>query len=628
MTQRVSTWLHATILGLLFLPAAGVWAQSMPSPKERIDHDIKYLASDELEGREPGTPGIEKAAQYIIDEFKQYGVSSGVPDGSYRQPFEIQEPPRLDPERTTLNFVLNGAEEQKVSLELGKGFQALQVGGEGKIDDVEVVFVGYGIDAEDENYQEYNDVDVDGKVVVLLRMEPQQKDEESVFKGTRNSKYAYVSAKLKSAVSNGAAGIIMVNDSHTVEDNQEDTLPDPGMFGGRSRRAVPFMFAKREAIEQLLEQSPLVLPNGDKLTKLSDVEAAIDDKLEPLSQPIVGWKVRSNIAMTDAAVSTDNIIGVIEGEGPNADETIVIGAHYDHLGYGRYGSNAPGRREIHNGCDDNATGTAGVIELARRFAQSEKKPARRLVFIAFSGEERGLLGSEYYANSPTYPLENTVAMINYDMIGMLRNDKLTLFGTGTADVFDKLIEDVNKELEEPLSLDKRPSPFAGSDHLAFSNRKIPVLFLHTGLTDFYHTPEDDYELMNIDGAVRVIDYTENLINHLANVPAKDLEFQDATQTRKRPAYLGVRFDYEGDHDGLMVLRVAGDSSAEEAGLQKDDLVIALNGEKLTTANEVRDFLTENRPGDTVTVTFVRDGEEKEVEIELTRGRRRRSKDKE
>ena len=596
-------------------------AQTGPTQDQRLDQDIKYLASDELEGREPGTKGIELAAKYIIDSWKEFGVKPGGDDGTYRQNFDVAMGLIADRKVTKLSF--GGAET--IEAEMFTHYQPVMLGGDGEFKDAELVFVGYAINSEENNYNDFKDIDVEGKVVVAVRMEPQQKKADSVFDGVRNSTNASISRKLELAKDAGAVGFILVNDDVRVTEAQADELAQPSQFGTPENN-IPFFHVKREVIDGMLAKANLQTPTGDKMADLASIESYIDENLEPMSQTIEGWNVSASVEFSNSSVVTSNVVGVVEGEGPNADETIVIGGHYDHLGYGGYGSNAPGRREVHNGADDNATGTAGILELARRFANADEKPGRRLVFIAFSGEERGLLGSAYYVNEPLFPLDKTVAMINYDMIGRLRDDKLTIFGTGSGDTFDAIVEAAN-DPQEPLSLDKRPSPFAGSDHMAFVRRDIPVMFLHTGLTNIYHTPEDDYSTLNIPGAVRVVNYTERLIRELADAETAP-SFQQATNNRRRrvtPAYLGVRLDYEADERGPRIEEVPEGSPAGEAGLQAGDIIVSLNGEEIGDNDEMTAFLIENRPGDEVEVAYVRDNDEATLTFELgTTPRRRRA----
>ena len=316
-------------------------------------------------------------------------------------------------------------------------------------------------------------------------------------------------------------------------------------------------------------------------------------------------------------VTTNNVVGVIEGEGPNKDETIVVGGHYDHLGYGFYGSLAPTRRgEIHNGADDNATGTIAVVELARRFAAAKTKPKRRLVFIAFSGEERGLLGSYYYCrNQPLFPLEKTVAMINYDMIGQMRNNNLTIFGGTSGEGLPDVLREVGKDSK--LNLNLVPGGFAGSDHLPFNAKKIPNMFLHTGTgSGLYHTPDDDFETINVEGMADVIDYSEDLIGQLAGLEKK-LEYKSATRVNRRAVgYLGVQADQDSEVEGAYVAKVMDESPAKKAGFKIGDVIKKVDGRDVTDASSFIRSMSRKRPGQKVKFTIEREKKETLIEVAL------------
>ena len=352
---------------------------------KQVTFDIKYLSSDEMAGRRPGTPGIKLAEDYIIAEYEKAGLKA-LENGTYLQEFEVGKSRTVNQEKTSLVF--KGPND--VQLELKEGEDYRQLTGRQDFDlSSDLVFVGYGISADEHNYLEYEGVDVENKIVVLIRREPQADDPDSVFNGDNTSRHSYARSKITAAHRAGAAAILMVNDGLAATDEERDSLITSDQFGASS---LPFAQVKRRVLNEILEQSPLISPKGMKLKNLQEVEDLIDSNLEPLSQAISGWTASFKAAFDEQAIRTSNIIGIVEGEGPNADETIVIGAHYDHLGDGAYGSRAAGRREIHNGADDNATGTAAVIELARRFNSREKKPGRRLVFVCFTAEEMGLLG--------------------------------------------------------------------------------------------------------------------------------------------------------------------------------------------------------------------------------------------
>lgn len=571
----------------------------------RVTRDIEYLASDELGGRQPGTPEMKLSEDHIIQAYKDAGLKDPTGTGKYLQTFEVGRQKRLVEDACSLT--LTAPDGSEIALKLGE--QYAQTLGRDKFDITsDLVFVGYGISAEeDHNFDEYADVDVDGKIIVMLRREPQQKMEESVFDGTRLTRWSYVSSKMRSARQAGAAGVILVNDGVTVEE-EGDELVRSDQFGKDNR--LPFMQVKRAELDAVLSKTPIVTASGEKLSTLSEVEATLDKELEPLSQTMKGWKVAAKADFKIGGIETSNIIGIIEGEGPHADETIVVGAHYDHLGNGSYGSRAQGdqRGKIHNGADDNATGTAAVMELARRFAARDKKPGRRIVFICFTAEEMGLLGAYHYVNNPTFPLENTVAMINFDMIGWLRDDQVTLFGWNSSKQFDKMFEDANSDFD--LKLQKPESGFAGSDHLPFNQKKIPNTFIHTGLTSTYHTPDDDFETIDCEGAVKVIDFTEAFMDELVNADERP------KYTFTGPFRLGVNVGSNEDEQ-MVVTSVAEDSIAEVAGLQEEDIILLWGEDELRNRRDLRRVIRRDK-GNTVTLKLIRDGKETSIDLKLVR----------
>lgn len=576
----------------------------------RVTADIKYLASDELGGRLPGTPEMDKCVEYIVSEFKRVGIKPGMPDGSYLQTLDVSEnlgsSRTLNREGCSLTLVAPGGDE--VQLGLDDQFKP-QICRENIALDTGLVFVGYGIRSTEHNYDEYRDLDVKGKVVVMIRVEPQQTRGDSVFNGAENSIHAMMQTKVAAARRAGAAGILMVNDSVSAPDAQRDELAAYDLFG-RVTSQIPFAHIKRSAFEALLAKHPLLHPDGTKLETLAQVEKIIDDSLSPISQEMKDCRVKFSANFDQKQVLTSNIIGVIEGEGPHADETIVIGGHYDHLGLGAFGSRTPDRKEVHNGADDNATGTAGVMELARRFAKSDKKPARRLVFICFTAEEMGLIGAQHYVQNPVYPLEKTVAMINYDMIGWLRENKLTCYSWFTGDSFGAALDRVNEK--HKLELVKPEQGFAGSDHLPFMQRGVPVMFLHTGITDTYHTPEDDFETINCEGALKVIEFTEDLLWDLASLPERPKFSNTAGGGAPRIRLGALITELEGK---VSVDSVTENSLAAKIGLQPADVILELAGETINSRRQINRLLAANA-NKTIKIKVERAGKPVEVEFKV------------
>lgn len=587
---------------------------------KRIGEVVKYLSSDELEGRGVETEGIEKAAKLILDEYQELGLKPGMPDGGFRQAFDIVTGPVRVSDATKL--VINSGDETR-ELEVRKEYQPLQRGGSGS-SSAELVFVGYGISSAEDKYDDYADIDVAGRILVMIRREPQQGKVDGAFQGTETSRHSYIATKVELAMKNKAAAILMVNDPHSVSDPSRDELTSPGGFDTASA-GIPFAHVKQSVINDLLKTSPVVVGNGDaakKLSTLADIAAHIDETMTPVSQAMTGITAEIVTEFKSEAVTAYNLIGVIEGEGDLADETIVIGGHYDHIGLGGYGSRARERKgEVHNGADDNATGTAAVLEMARRVAAGPK-PKRTVVFICFSGEERGLLGSKHYVREPVFPLQNTVAMLNFDMIGTLRNNNVEVNGIGTAAEFAKIVDEVDEE--SPLTTKRIDSPFAGSDHLPFYQNGIPVMFCFTGITPRYHTPDDDFETINVEGVVSVIDFTEGMMRRIDALPARPT-FQGRASRRQRPSrvpYLGVvpNMGIDQEEEGIPLQDVRRDGPAAAAGLKTGDHLLAAGDKSLNDFGDLVSFLRGAKAGDKV-VFSVKRGEDV-IKVEATLGKPR------
>ncbi len=592
-----------SLFGLLFAVSCihqALAADSRAEVLERVGSDIKYLASDELQGRGVETKGIELAAQHILAEYEKFGLKPGMPDGTFRQAFDITVGDLKINDATKVVFTDASGNQQ--SLKVGTDFQPLRRGKNGSCSG-DLVFIGYGISSEENAYDDYAGIDVEGKVLVMLRREPQQADVNGAFKGTETTSHSYIDTKLSLAVKSKAAGVVFVNDTQSVLTAAQDDLSDPSSFG-TTGAGIPFVHVKQAVVNRLLASSPLTVKTteGEEkiLDSLLDVCQYIDGSLKPVSQAMAGYKAEVNTDFSASTVSAANLIGVIEGEGELADETIVIGGHYDHLGFGGYGSRAKDRTgEIHNGADDNATGTAAVMEMVRRVA-SGPKPKRRIVFICFSGEERGLLGSKYYVENPVFPLEKTVAMLNYDMIGTLRNNKIEVNGVGTAAEFTKIVAAADQA--SPLDITVIEHPFAGSDHLPFFQKDIPVMFCFTGVTPRYHTPDDDFETINVDGVVSVIDFTESLLKGIDALPTAP-EFKTVNRgSRRRPTqvpFLGVapNLGTDADEPGIPLQTIRPNSPAEKAGLQVGDVIIKVDGKDVDGFSDLVGLLEGKKAGD-------------------------------
>ncbi|MDG1898043.1 MAG: M20/M25/M40 family metallo-hydrolase [Fuerstiella sp.] len=583
---------------------------------ERVGEDIRYLASDELEGRGVQTEGIHLAADRIIADYKRAGLKPGMPDGSYRQPFEVQIDKAVISNDTSV--ALKSPSDTTIRLKVGGQFQPLRRGTNGSAAG-QLVFVGYGITSTEDDFDEYKNIDVAGKVLVMIRREPHQARADGAFDGVTTTEHSYINRKLQLAKEHKAAGVIFVNDPHTVRSADQDELSDPTGFGTQGS-GIAFVHVRQSVINQILQQSPISAThdgNEQKLTTLLDVTDFIDTTLRPVSQPLAGWQAEVVTKFDTNSVTAHNLIGILEGEGDVANETIVVGAHYDHLGYGGYGSRAKDRKgEIHNGADDNATGTAAVLEIVRRMSAGPA-PRRRIVFICFSGEERGLLGSKYYVSSPIVPLEQTVAMLNYDMIGTLRNDRVEVNGVGTAIEFRPIVDAANESSALDVTIIEHP--FAGSDHLPFFQRQIPVMFCFTGVTSRYHTPDDDFDTINVEGVVSVIDYTEHLLRGIDSLGTAP-EFKNVSRRtrRRRTPFLGIapNLDTAEGETGVPIRSVRPDSPADMGGLQVGDVIVKIDKTETNDYGDLIQFLQGSQAGRRIRISIIRSDEQLELQATL------------
>lgn len=673
-----SRWAAVVAAALLFIPLTSraadsettAAAKSFSAAEQRLFEAVRYLASDELEGRGVDTAGIQKAADFVVKEFQAAGLKTDVVDGGPFQPFTMTVKSELgDKEKNQLKLVgpaaKDGEQATTLAFELGKTFNTLAIGGTHAVD-APVVFAGFGITAPEHEYDDFDGIDVEGKVVVVIRKEPQQDNPHSVFDGTKSSRHAFFTQKVSNAFQHGAAAVIMVNDggelqavkkadeaawqkavnqlvkvheefravetatddqrgsyrievaklakrisnlSETLERSPDRLLDFRGAGTESGHPKLPVFFTTRAAIGPMIQAA---------LGKsLDDVEREIDEDLNPRSTELTGWTAvgESNVVHQQAEVK--NVIGVLAGEGPLADETIVIGAHYDHIGMGGNNSLAPGTIAIHNGADDNASGTSALVEVARRLAAAETKPKRRLVFIAFTGEESGLLGSAHYIANPIFPLEKTVAMVNMDMVGRLNENKLIVYGTGTAEGFDKLIDDLNEKHE--FAITKDPGGFGPSDHASFYAKEIPVFHVFTGTHNDYHRPSDDVDKINVAGMSRVVDFVTDIVRDLDGQASRPkyvaVKPKMVARGGSRP-YLGSIPDFSQKVEGYALMGVAADSPAERAGMKSGDVIVKFGDSKIGGLEDIDGALRNFKAGDSVPVVVQRDGKPVTVNVVL------------
>ncbi|HEV8003886.1 MAG TPA: M28 family peptidase [Planctomycetaceae bacterium] len=675
-------WILLSASGFSLILAATVRlpADTRVESQSHLLKDIKYLASDELEGRGIGTDGLNKAADYIREQFKDAGLDVTRVKGGAFQFFKMTTKAILG-SPNSLKFI--GPDGKVIELKQDVDFVPASFGGGGKFSG-DVVFAGYGLD--DPNYKDFKDVDVKGKVVIVMRRNPRQEDDPDAAapapspngRGPRRrgaGRFGDLRSKLSNAIAAGAGAIIFVNDPFSVRKaakevesrvrraNNHVIEAAEALDAAETKAAAdkkPNSPAVAEALKDLREEvtklkkakAEIKKPENDVFMKfgyggtgndnsipvvqlsieacdrllkptlgktLTELEAAIDQDMKPQTAVVKGWKVDGLTTIDRAPTEVKNVIGVLEGEGPHADETVVVGAHYDHLGRGGMGSLNPGSKEIHNGADDNASGTVSVLELARRFGQRGKKLPRRLVFMTFTGEEEGLIGSAHYCKEPVFPLDKTIAMINLDMVGRLKDDKLTVYGTGTSDRWIKLL----KKFAPPhqLHLILKPEGFGPSDQSSFYAKKIPVLHFFTGTHPDYHRPTDDWEKINVEGMNRIVDLIEQVVADTDEEPSRPpyIEIKDQARVERQGSrpYFGSIPDFASEAKGYAITGVSAGSPAEKGGLKGGDIIIEFASRKITGLDDFDLALRRVSAGDEVAITALRGG--KPVKLKVTMG---------
>ena len=563
---------------------------------EELKAHVRYLASDELEGRLSGTEGNRKAAAYIADHMKQYGLKPAGDNGTYFQTFDFVAAVKLgSANRCSLEgkAIANG----KAELMVDSDFRPLGFSSNASVS-APLVFVGYGISAPDAKYDDYKDLDVNGKIVVALRYGPDGNDPHSDL-----NKYTSLRNKTRTAREKGAIGIILITGPADYPDDDLIKLTYDQSFASSG---LPAVSMKRAFLEKLLTT------DGKDLKVLQD---QMKKDRQTAGREIGNATVSLTTDVEYVREKSSNVIGYLEGHDPTLkDQAIVVGAHFDHLGYGGPGSGSlvPDVHEIHNGADDNASGSAALIELEQAFAAEEGSLKRTMIFTAFTGEELGTLGSSYYVNHPFLPLDRTIAMINMDMVGRLEGKALTIYGTGTSPRWDTLVARYNKDSLFTLKL--IPDGIGPSDHSQFYGKDIPVLFFFTGTHNDYHKPSDDWDKINYPGEEKVARYVFAIVNDLEGDATRPTFQRTASSTsasggdgRSFNVTLGIVPDYGEGQNGMKIGTTRPGGPAEKAGLKAGDLIVMMGGKKVLNIYDYMGILGELKPAQEVEVEVMRDG---------------------
>lgn len=596
--------LARVLVGFLALAASLAYAaQFYVPPADWLLEQDKILSAPDMEGRRSGTPGADRAAAHISGIFREAGLAPGGDAGTYLQSFTVPTGIRLGP--------VNGLRVLapfRRSLALGQQFTPLAVSSDGR-ETAEVVFVGYGITAPDLHYDDYVGVNARGKIVLAMTGEPRSQDPASPFRRPEAYHYSERGHKIINAREHGARGILLVTHPATEREKL------PGLSGISQSWGILAAAVTRSVADSLLA------PSGKRL---SDLTNGIDQNLMPQSFSVARVKVRLEVNLIRKRGATANVVGILPGTDAGLrDEAIVVGAHYDHLGRGGEGSLAPDEEgTIHPGADDNASGTAAVMALAKTFVAAGGLP-RTVVFVAFAGEELGLLGSSHYVRHPAFPLGKTALIVNLDMVGRLRDGKLYINGVDSGTGLRQLMTGAAQELD--LSPQLRGDPFSPSDHTPFYTAGRPVLFLFTGAHSDYHRPSDTWEKVNAKGMETVTTFAAHLIAAVASQATPPAYVKVAPPTASGGTssgggygpLFGIVPDFgEGGEPGVKVSGVRSGTPAEKAGVRGGDVIVKFAGVSVKTLEDLTFALRLRRPGDRVEVVIVRDGQERTVQATL------------
>lgn len=559
---------------------------------DELKQHISFLAADSLKGRRPGMPGAESATKYIQKQLDAYGLKTSL------QTFEIV---------TDIEFGTNNSLVlDSLNPTMQKDYRPASFSSSGEFEGL-IEWAGFGFDFGQDSmiWKDYERISPEGKWALVLRGDPQPEDMNSKLIPFADDRTKAMVAKEK-----GAIGLILVSGQKA---EPQDELPAMHFDHSVTNAGIPVIIITRKLANYLLAETGY---------KIEQFEQMMIQEQKPYACSLKK-KLKATISVNPIKTKTSNIIGILEGSDPGLkNDYILVGAHYDHLGMGGHGSGSrmPDTIAVHNGADDNASGVASIIEMAGKL--KSLKPKRSFVFVAFSSEEIGLIGSKFFVANPTIDKSRIVTMINFDMVGRLglKDAAISVGGTGTAAQFDSLVTVLSDN--RLFKIKKSADGYGPSDHASFYSANIPVLFITTGAHDDYHTPFDDVEKINFEGQKLVTDFALDLALAISNKLKKiDVKIVSAPATAKFGRKLKVTFGIIPDvtsetNNGLRVDGVRKDGPADKGGILKGDLIVAIDSHPIANIHEYMFRLSKLQPGKTCIVDVIRNNERKVLLIQF------------
>jgi hypothetical protein len=584
-----------------FATAADTAPNATHADPQRYLADIQTLTQTKMEGRGDGTKGLGLAANVLEHRYKSLGLRPAGTHG-YLQPFSVITGATLN----SGNSLVVGNGDKTIAFELNRDYVPFSFSSPGSVN-ANLVFAGYGATAPEFGYDDYAGLEVKDKVVLVLRYEPGAFAQRSGNQGL--TQHAQIITKAINARNHGAKAVILVNGK--LGEGEEDLLTRFGSMSGPENAGIILLQVKNDIAAGWLKSA------GKSIT---DLQLEIEHSGKPASFALhdaLHLEAKVDIETTRATVN--NVLAYLPGK---SDEYVILGAHYDHLGYGNYDSLAPSQiGQIHPGADDNASGTAGLLELARLLAPKKGQFERGILFASFAGEELGLLGSAEWVKQPTLPLAKAVAMLNMDMIGRIKDGKVFVGGVGTGSGFPELL--ARASANSGFKMEYSQGGYAASDHTSFVAQKIPVLFFFSGLHSDYHKPSDTWEKIDATDAAKLVDVVEAAATQLASEPERP-KFQVVAE-EKPPGggggggygpYFGSIPDFGQVETGVRFSDVKPGSPAAKAGLKGGDILIQFGDKPIKNLYDFTDALRRSKVGDEVQVTVLRDGKPMTVPVKL------------